>query len=81
MTQESVAILQRATQNSAGHDLRSSLHLLLMPGSLSQVVTSYSVELRRGYFGIVAPKDEVTMSGLEVKLGIVDWVGKKKKGK
>ena len=69
-----MALLYRAGLHSTGFKIKATRPLVLRPGSVTRIITEYRIGLCRGYFGIIVPKHSVTLTGLEVKPGVVDWL-------
>ena len=69
-----MALLYRAGLNSTRFEIKATRPLVLRPGSVTRIITEYRIGLCRGYFGMIVPKYSVTLTGLEVKPGVVDWV-------
>ena len=67
-------LLTRSSPYSAGYDIFVGERTTLPAHSISKIRTTYRLRLCLGFFGMIVPKGNLTMMGLDVKVGIVDTV-------
>lgn len=62
------------TEGSAGYDLKIKLDVVIKPREVLLVSTGISVDIPKGYFGLVVPRSSTGKKGLILKntVGIID---------
>ena len=68
-----VNLPKMSTTQSAGYDLESSEHVVIMPGRRAAVSTGLAIQMPEGVYGRIAPRSGLAVKhGLQVGAGVVD---------
>ena len=64
----------RATEKSAGLDLKSAEDCVILPGSFKLIKTDLCVQLPRGTYGRIAPRSGLASKyGIQIGAGVIDY--------